>query len=155
MSHIHIVEISTERIPLRDCNREIRDLNDDSAFLDSCDFGGEPVDNYDKALKQIQADLREVATVNIRRRTIRFRSKNAVVRAYRRSIARAYREHLLAVRDGHISNYTLKKRIMRSCGIYNLYYKDFCLNGGDLIENYVDGYLPQTLYIGAICDGHY
>ena len=155
MSHINIVEISTERIPLRDCYREINGLYDDSVFLDSCDWGGEPVDNYDKALKQIQADLCEVATVNIRRRTIRFRSKKAVVRAYRRSIARVYREHLLAVRDGHISNYTLKKGIKRPCGIDYLYYKDFCLNGGDLIEDYINGYLPQTLYIGTICDGHY
>ena len=155
MAHINIVEINTERIPLRDCHREICGLFDDSTFLDTCDWGGEAVDDYDKALKQIQADLCEVATVNIRRRTIRFRSKKAVLRAYRRNIAEAYREHLKAVREGHISNYALEKRIKRACGIYNLYYNEYCLNGGDLIESYIDGFLPQTLYIGTICDGHY
>ena len=155
MSHLNIVEINTERIPLRDCHREICGLYDDSVFLDTCDWGGEPVDNYDKALKQIQADLCKVATVNIRQRTIRFRSKNAVLRAYRRNIAEAYREHLKAIREGHISNYALEKRIKRACGIDNLYYNNYCLNGGDLIEDYVNGYLPQTLYIGTVCDGHY
>lgn len=155
MSHINIVEISTERIPLCNCHREINGLYDDSVFLDSCDWGGKPVDNYDKELKQIQADLSEVATVNIRRRTIRFRSKKAVLRAYRRNIAEAYREHLKAIREGHINNYALEKRIKRPCGIDYLYYNDYCLNGGDLIESYVNGYLPQTLYIGTICDAHY
>ncbi len=155
MCHIRIVEISTERIPLRDCHDEINGLCDDSVFNETCDWGGEPVDDYDKALKQIQADLCEVATVNIRRRTIRFRSKKAVLRAYRRNIAEAYREHLKAVKDGYISNYTLKKGIKQACNIDYLYYKDYCLNGGDLIEDYVNGYLPQTLYIGTIIDGHY
>ena len=155
MSHLHIVEISTERINKKDCHREIWNLYDDSVFTKTCDWGGNPVDDYDRALTDVKVDLKAVATVNLRRRTITFRSREAVLNAYRKSGSRAVRRHGEALKKGFCENYKLLKDIEYPCGIRNIYHKDYCLNGGDLIEDYLNGHLPKTLYIGTVCNGHY
>lgn len=153
MSHFNIIEISTEDVPASETARELP-IWEDHLFLSRSDWGGQPVDNYPLVLKCIKNMMRKVATVNLRKRTIRFRSKSAVMKAYKRHLDAALREHKKRLKDGYCSNWKLRRMVEDACGIDDLFYNGYCMTGGGLIEDYLNGVLPQTLHIGSIIDAH-
>ena len=153
MGHTNVVEVSLAPVPKSKCYKNVN-FEDDHTFDKRCDYGGEPVDNYEKELKNVKADLSLVASVNLRKRTIRFHSKQSVRKAYLKSLRNAFRNHKDLLKEGECRNWKLVKDVEQVCGIDYLYLMGFCRNGGDIVEDYLNGKLPQTLYIGAILDAH-
>lgn len=157
--HFNLIEISSTSIPRKDCHDCINGLYDDPTFIAHADHGGEPVMDYEKELYDVAADLAEVATVNRRKRTIRFHSKKSVIRAILRSESKAFRNRRKELLETGKSNTSyLVTKIERACRITNLYYRadgiNSCFTGSELIDDYLNGYLPQTIHIGRIADAH-
>ena len=153
MGSFNIIEISTSHVHARQTNRELP-IWEDPLFLQRSDYGGEPEENYDISLQCIKQMMRKVATVNLRKRTIRFRSKNAVMKSYKSHINKAWNEQKDNLKKGICSHWKLQRDIENTCGIDNLFWKGYCITGSGLIEDYLNGHLPQTLHIGTIIHAH-
>ena len=154
MSHFRVIEISLSHVPVSRTREELN-IYEDHLFLSRSDWGGEPVDDYGYALERIKDELRKVATVNRRKRTIRFRSRNAVKNAYLKSLNTTFRKHKARLKEGVCRHYELRHAIDDICGIGDLFHTGYCQTGGQLIEDYLNGYLPQTVHIGTIIDAHF
>ena len=151
--HFNIVEISTTHVPARQTRRELA-VYEDTLLLSRSDWFGLPVDDYPGALENIQHAIRPIASVNLKRRTLRFHSKKAVARTYARHLNEAHRKHNADLRKGVCRHWELRRCVDDICGIDDLFYNGYCQTAGGLVEDYLNGHLPRILHIGTIIDAH-
>lgn len=155
MSHYKIIELSPN--PIKKSNFDILDIEDDPLFLERSDYGGEKWD-YKEVIDQIAKDLRPVAFVNKRRRTITFKSKKSVTKTYLKNISytvREFRKHLMTGSGEIRDDYALHSNIDDVCGCIDLFYVHYCQTLSGVISDYLNGCLPRKLHIGRILSGHF
>lgn len=164
MSNFLVIQISEEKIE--------KDEHIDSYSIYNCgltesadpliaersDYGGDERKFKDVA-KRIQHDLRPIATVNIRKKTITFKPKEVLMKRYMSYLNKVVKEHkAIAKEKGLIKHYNLKTAIEDVFGI-DLVFRGttsytYCMTSGYLLAEYMNGYIPRVLHIGAILSCH-
>ena len=156
MSHFNVIQICKEK-PTKDDWIAGHDLYEDGLFMSESDYGGDTLTAQERieALESIKRQLSPYATVSTKNKTIRFRKPEIVKRRWLADVKRAYKEFEKNVKKGkfYISEYRLRQDIAElSSG--DLFYDGYCRKFAAIVGDYLAGYLPQTLYIGAILDAH-
>ena len=153
--HFNIIQFSPERIK-KDSYISESSLYEDYLFLLNSDYGGDEKD-YADVIDAIQREMRPFATVNVRRRTIRFRSRQAVERKFRKGVNAAVKNFRKKMDDKAYwsAEYELRWGVTEPFGIDDLFFNNgYCQKISQVIADYLAGYLPQTLHIGAILNAH-
>lgn len=154
MSRYLIVELSTKKVPKDDRINGMA-IYDDALFLRKSDWGGDEVKDEGIALNKLKRVLKPVASVNIRKRTVTFKKKETVLKKYKKAIKDIFKKRIEELNKGVCSHSGLTLDIDEILGIEDIFYIDYCITAGDLLSEYINGYLPKKLYIGALLDGHY
>lgn len=158
MSHLRIIELSPTPIKEKDSCFDVNDLIEDPLFLARCDYGGDRV-KYKNMIDVFAKEIRPVAFVNKRKRTITFKSVKSVKKRYLHNITRTVRQlsSFLRTGEGEIrSDYSLHSNIDDVCGCDNMFFSDNYLHTlSSIVMEYINGYMPKTVYIGRVLDGHY
>lgn len=152
--HFNIIQLCPSR-PGKDKRLSIGNICEDPLFLQEADYGGEEKILSD-VIKTIQDELRPFATVNVRKKTVRFRSRPAVEKKYMKAVNATLREFRQNIKDRRYSTAEshLRNKITEPHGIDDLFYTEYCCKFSTVIADYLAGYLPQTLYFGAVLDAH-
>ena len=156
MSHFNVIQICQNKPSKYDWISG-NDIYEDGLFMSETDWGGDTLNATKRAnaLKSIKEQLRPYATVSTKNKTIRFRKKEVVKRRWLADVRKAYKEFEKNVKEGAFSTseYRLRQDIAElSSG--DLFYDGYCKKFAAIVGDYLAGYLPQTLYIGAILDAH-
>ena len=152
--HFNIIQISTERIHKDNYINE-ESLYDDPVVLQETDYAGEEKE-YHEVIKNIKNELAPFATVNIRKRTIRFRSQQAVHRKFIKATnatINTFRKEMSEKRYWQ-AECKLRHGVTEPFEIDDLFYTDHAKKFSQVISDYLGGYISRTLYIGAILDAH-
>lgn len=153
--HNKVIQISRTPVPE---NNFISDssLYEDYLYLQMSDYGGDPVD-FDEAIDSIERELEPIAVIDRTARTITFKKRSTVLKAWKQDVkftVKRFRENL-SKKAYWTAEYGLRHGVMMSFGVGNLFYDDYCKTLSQVISDYLAGYLPRTLHIGAILDFHY
>lgn len=156
MSHFNVIQICKEK-PTKDDWISGNDIYEDGLFMSETDWGGDTLTAQERinALDSIKKQLSRYAMVNVRKKTIRFRKPEIVKRRWLADVRKACKEFEKNVKKGvfYISEYRLRQDIAElSSG--DLFYDGYCKKFAAIVGDYLAGYLPQTLYIGAILGAH-
>jgi hypothetical protein len=155
MSYINIIQIITDKDNRKELISE-SDIIEDNFFNERCVYGGEPKE-YEEEIKYIAKYLRPVAFVNKRKRTITFKSKRTVTEAILKGMRIAVRRAHDSFRKGkgRSSFYSVENDIGGLCLTRDIFYLNYCRPLMDILQDYTEGYIPRTVWIGSILDGHY
>lgn len=156
MSHFNVIQICKEK-PTKDDWISGNDIYEDGLFMSETDWGGDTLTAQERinALDSIKKQLSRYAMVNVRKKTIRFKKPEIVKRLWLSDVRKAYKEFAKRIKEGSFSTseYRLRQDIAElSSG--DLFYDGYCKKFASVVSDYLAGYLPQTLYIGAILDAH-
>ena len=154
MSHFNIIQLCKTR-PSKDEHISISNICEDPLFLAESDYGGDEKDLM-KVIGTIRDELRPFASVNVRNKTVRFRNRDAVEKKYIKTMNAAMREFRGNMKEKRFSTaeYHLRRDVTEPAGIDDLFYTDYLCKFSTVIADYLAGYLPQTLYFGAVLDAH-
>ena len=154
--HFNIIQISEQRVPKGD-RIDYYDVGEDPMFLAETDYGGDERTGEDRrdALECIQNQIKEFANVDVKTATITFKEKKIVKRAWVRHINKAVKTFKESLSDGvaATAEYKLRTNIAELAS-GDLWYYRYCTKFADIVADYLAGYLPKTLHIGAILDAH-
>lgn len=153
--HNKIIQISQNPVPE---NEFISDssLYEDYLYLQLSDYGGDPIE-YDRAIDSIESELEPIATVDRKARTITFKKRSVVLKAWKQDVkltVKRFREKL-SEKAYWTAEYGLRHGVMMSFDVEDLFYDGCCKTLSQVISDYLAGYLPRTLHIGAILDFHF
>jgi len=156
MSHFNVIQICKEKPSKYDWISG-NDIYEDGLFMSETDWGGDTLTAQERinALDSIKKQLSRYAMVNVRKKTIRFKKPEIVKRLWLADVRKAYKEFAKRIKEGSFSTseYRLRQDITElSSG--DLFYDGYCKKFASVVSDYLAGYLPQTLYIGAILDAH-
>lgn len=151
MGHFNTLQIS--ETPLKP-EEHIHHIVEDELFNTRSDWGGEPAEDECLQLEQLKNELKPLGELDIDQRTIALRPKEELLRDYRTFIEKEYNLHIEELKNGHLSWWGFHRAIEDFMGIDTLFYHGYCMTSSYLIQEYVNGYLPQTLYIGTVIDAH-
>lgn len=156
MSHFNIIEIRRER-PAKDERISYSDIREDNLFLSESDYGGDPLtkEKFEQTLQKIKRQLKPVAYVNIRKRTIRFHKPDAVKKTFMKQVNKTVRSFRKMMEEGSYwtAEYSLREGV-RELFSDDLFYNGYCQKLSQVLVDYLAGYTPQILYIGNILDAH-
>ena len=154
MSHFNIIQL----MPDKDANRISEGtLYEDVYFKSRCDYGGDEKE-YAKVIDTIARELRPVAFVNKRKRTITFKSKRSVREYLLRNARQAVGELTKKLRTGEgeiSSDWALRSRLESVGCCEDFFHLDYCRPLSDILLDYYHGWIPKTMYIGTILNGHF
>lgn len=154
MSHFNIIQL----MPEKDADRINENaLYEDHYFHARCDYGGNEKE-YAEVIDTIKRELRPVAFVNKRKRTITFKSKNSVREYLIRNARKAVNELAKTLRTGKgeiSSDWALRSRLEGVGCCEDFFHLDYCRPLSDILLDYYHGYIPKTMYIGTILNGHF
>lgn len=164
MSNFLVIQISKEKIEKDDHIDSYSLYNcgltesTDPLIAERSDYGGDEREFKDVA-KRIQNDLRPIATVNIRKKTITFKPKEILMKMYMSYLDKVVKKHkAIAKEKGIIKHYDLKTAVEDVFGIDLVFHGTtsytYCMTSGYLFAEYMNGYIPQVLHIGAILSCH-
>lgn len=153
--NINIIQIITDKDYRKDRISE-SDLLEDNYYLERTDYGGEPKE-YKEEIEYIAKYLRPVAFVNKQKRTITFKSKKTVTETILKGMRTAVRRAHDSFRkgEGYSSFYSVENDIGGLCLTDDIFYLNYCRPLMDILQDYVKGYIPRTVWIGSILNGHY
>lgn len=158
MAHFPIIQLLPEK-PHDGEGLNKFDLDEDLLFLSETDYGGDAVDEQEKIriIRHLKTDISLFATINLMKKTLRFRKKNAVKQQWLRAINKQVKAFRKAVNEGDadLARYRLENGIaaLTTGGLF--YANGYCQKLSSIISGYLSGELPQVLYIGDILDAHY
>ena len=153
--HNKVIQISPKPVPQEAFISE-SSLYDDHLYLQMSDFGGDPVE-YDEAIDSIERELEPIATVNRQARTITFKKRSVVLKAWKQDVKatfKRFRENL-SKKSYWTAEHELRHGVMKTFDVDDLFYDGYCKPLSEVISDYLAGYIPRTLHIGAIIDFHY
>ena len=155
MGRFYIIQLSPE--PVADEFRvKGSHLYDDPAFEARADYGGDPVHDEEEVLGEIAGELKDVATVSVKDRTVTFTDPDTLRELYARDIKNAFDEHMRKLREEKKCDWwRFHRRIEDVFGISDLFFTNgYCQKAGELVEDLINGNIPATLHIGAILWAH-
>ena len=154
MGHFNIIQISSKPVPQEGRINEMN-IYEDGLFLDRSDWGGDPVADDESAMESIARALSPIAETDVKARTITFRPKEEVARKYAEYVQKETERHLETIRTtGSPDWWAFHRKIENVFGISDLFWNDSCQCTGRMLEDYLDGWLPQTVHVGAILSAH-
>lgn len=152
--HFNVIQISENPVH-KDDRIDMWDIAEDPLFLDESDYGGDEK-KYSDVIESIKRELEPFCVVNKKKRTITFRPKKTVEREWLQAIDDTLTQFKENIRNKAYSTaeYQLRSHIREPHGVDDLFYNRYCRKFSSVIADYLAGYLPKTLYIGAILDAH-
>ena len=126
----------------------------DPLFQMRFDWGGDPVEDRNKALAFLKGAVSAIADIDTEKLTFTFKDKDTVKEAYSRHLVRATREHVARLAEDKESYHEYHKAVEDTCGIHDLFHADYLMTASKLVTEYLSGWLPQTMYIGDILKAH-
>lgn len=157
MAHFPIIQLLPKK-PKKGEGLNKFDLDEDLLFLSETDYGGDAVDKEEKMriIKHLKTEISSFATVNLVKKTLRFKKKNAVKQQWLRAINKQVKTFRKAVseEDADLARYRLENGIaaLTTGGLF--YANGYCRKLSGILSGYLSGDLPQVLYIGDILDAH-
>lgn len=156
MSHFKIIQLVPEKEACKKAQIPFS-LFEDPYYLERSDYGGEPV-KYKEVIDRIAKELRPVAFVNKKKRTLTFKSKRSVREYFLRSVRRTVRElhKTLRTGQGNIgSHYRLRAALEDVCGCEDIFWLFYARPLSDILMDYLNGYIPRTVWFGEILNAHF
>lgn len=158
MSYINVIQISEE--PVMDSLMEAENLYEDPAILERSDYIEETVEFDERLGRELQKELKDIATVDIEKRTITFLPKKTLrpkCIAWIQKTAKKYAQELKSVhRD--VSHFHLRRRVDGFFGISALFRGTenypYVRTSGQVIDSYLSGEISKKQYIGAVIRIH-
>lgn len=154
MSSILVIQLDTKPVPEHE-QISFCVLEDDNLYLSRCDY-----DMESRAIEEVDEwisdSFGEIATVDVAKRTLTFRDKDTVRNAWMERIRNAYDTLMESVPQGRYATpeYFFRTEVTR-LGIDSLpFYFGYCHNPSELVADYLQGTIPDTLHIGAVLEGH-
>lgn len=157
MSHIYIIQLATEPIDKETEGMTYCDYTEDPLFIERTDYGGDPVSEEDPdILDAIARELEGVATLDKENLTITFAAKDEIKTGYLSWLTAAFINHSEKLsKESKSEWWKLHKDVENVFGIDDLFYLNgYCHCAGRLLEDYINGQLPQTVHIGNIHWAH-
>lgn len=154
MSSINVIQIS-ERPVSKDDRLRYSQLWDDPKYIEKCDYDKEELP-WKEAADSLKEMLKPIAKVDVKTRTIIFHDKETVKQAYFNSVNENVEQFKKAISEEKytMADFWLRTRMEEPCGIDDLFYHHYCKPASSVITEYLAGYLPQTLHVGAVLCAH-
>lgn len=156
MSHFNVIQICNEK-PSKDFYISYDDISEDHVFLNETDYGGDSLSKEERAnaLMKIKDQLRPYARVNRHTEAITFKDKELVKKRYLRSVKKSFKEFEKDLNEGHhcLAEYRLRQQV-EELSSDDMFYTGYCRKFASILADYLAGYIPQTVYIGAILEAH-
>lgn len=155
MSSFRIIQLSSEPIKeedhITDCN-----ICEDALFLMESDWGGDTLE-YGEVIDDIAEDLKEVADIDKEKRTLTFKDKETVKAILRDHVRRCCDRFMERTEEGRWSTAetNLRHEIVEPCGIRHHFHTGYCQKASTVLADYIAGFNPQTMHIGAILYAHF
>ena len=154
MSHINIIQLMPDKNEDR-IGESV--LYEDPYFHTRCDYGGDEKE-YDKAVDSIAKQLEPVATVDKKERTITFKPKDTVLEHLIANARKTFDEFERTLRTGSGdvgSNSAFCARFEDAGCTDDIFFLSYCRPLSDILLDYLYGYIPETVWIGTVMDGHF
>lgn len=154
MSHFKLIQLLKE--PADEDNR-LRDyeINDDSRLREESDgWDEEPLE---EAIDSVECYLKEIGTVDKKKKTFTFFDKQTVKDKYIASMKSVFANWKKKINGGKIdlAEYQLRIGVKEACYIDDLFYYDGYIHyASALIADYLAGYIPETMHIGTVFNCH-
>lgn len=107
-----------------------------------------------QGIRRLGPMLAPIAVVDSDKGTLTFKSRAVVSSAYARHIRKAAEEHVHQAILGKPDQCSFRRTVDDACGIDDLFHMRCALTASQLISNYLNGWLPQTLHFGNILTAH-
>lgn len=153
MSRFKTIQLSTEPVS-KDNYINFGRICEDNLFLERSDYGGDPVEDEKEAIEILKKDLKGIGEVDVEKRTLTFRPKKEILEDYKQFVKRLYKEHKKFLKEGCIQFWRFHRELEDFGAISDIFYINFCITPSYLVQDYINGYLPDVLHIGAILDAH-
>ena len=152
--HKKLIQLAANKVGKNE-HIDYMDICEDALFLEESDWGGDE-ENYEETFDYIKMEFEDVATVNKRKRTITFKDRETIKEMWKEHIKTTCKNAFKKIDEGQNCNaeYMLRKDMNEPFGMGGIYYFDYCRKASSLIADYLAGYIPQTVHIGAILDYH-
>ena len=154
MSHYLIIQVDDNHIK-KDDRINVVNVCEDPLFNMKADWGGEEVEDEEKAFEKIRKTFKRIATVNKKKRTITFKKRETVRKIYSDELERIFNESRAKAKQGRLDHSMLGLELDEILGIDDLVYKDYCMTAGNIITDYLNGYTDRVQHVGAILDAHF
>ena len=154
MSHFKIIQLDRDPVTEDNVMTE-EDVNEDALLLMSSD-GWEPDDEPD-AFQNVKSRLSKIGKVLIRKKTFTFTEKETLLKNYTESMESVFRNWRSKIESKQFTmgEFQLRTDVREACGVDDLFYYDGYLhNASGLIADFLAGYVPEKMHIGAIFDCH-
>ena len=158
MSSFNIIQLSA--FPVRkDRAIENADVFDDPLVNQRSDYlhdDDSPLcgERLREGIRRLGPMLAPVAVVDPDKGTLTFKSRAVVSSAYASHIRKAAEEHVRQAICGKPDQYSFRRAVDEACGIDDLFHMQYALTASQLINDYLNGWLPQTLHFGNILSAH-
>lgn len=155
MSHFKIFQVSEEPVPVDEHINECQ-LYEDELFNTRSDWGGDAVTGEEKkrAILHLGESMKDIAVVDAEKETISFLPKKDVLSFYEKHVRRLFDQHIGDIAKGVDSYRRFHRDLEDVVDSAPLFYDTYCKSSSYLVQDYVNGYLPQVLHIGAVLDAH-
>lgn len=156
MAHFNIIQLSSDK----EDNKILvhRDFFNDPLFQDETDYIGDKLTGKDrrKAIEHFKNTIGACANIDIVNETLTFNDKETVKELYIQQVQKAMSEFVESFADNRhgFGYYCLQKGIKKLSYDTLFYYNDSGQTLASLLADYLDGYLPKTMYIGDIFDAN-
>ena len=162
MSYINVIQISEE--PVMDSLMEEENLYEDPVIMERSDYVSGTVQFDERLGRELQDELKDIATVDIEKRTITFLPKKTIRGKcidWLKKTAMKYARELKSARKGSMSSchHHLRRRVDDFFGISALFrgteYYPYVRTSGQVIDSFLAGEISKKQYIGAVIRIHY
>ena len=156
MGHLKIIQISDKPVA-KDEYIDCYDIQDSPEVSLRCDYFGEKLDRKE-ALPSIKEMMKGFADVNEKTGKVVFKDREEVKRMYAEHIRKVTDKALDRISDNACGFYDISSDLEEFQGIKSLFYKGdkgYAMTASYLIGEYLNGWIPQKVYIGGVLDGHY
>ena len=161
MSHLNIFQFSESPIRKEDYISDT-DLYDSYGSVDPLlaytEYFGDEVEDRKEALESLKRELEPYAQVDIASGVIRFHEKPIVKKAFMEKISETFEKFKTKFGNENASSHDLSmaewklRHEVCEVGVSDIFYSSYCRHFSVMVADYLAGYIPQTIYIGAILD---
>lgn len=155
MSSYKIIQLSNKPVSEEEHITD-RDIYEDALFLMESDWGGDTLE-YGETIDSIAEDLKQIADIDKEKRTLTFKDKETIKTILRDHVRRCCDRFMERTEEGRwsTSEMELRHEIVEPCGIKHHFHIGCSQKMSTVLADYIAGYNPQTMHIGAILYAHF
>jgi len=153
MSHFNIFQLSKKPIERENYITE-NNILEDELVQERSDYPDGEENDTAGAFRLLANEMKAIADVDEKARTITFKCRSAVRREYNRHLRACFRKHMDDLKKGECSYWLFHRSIEDVCFIRCLFHIGWCHTPSSIVEDYLNGNLPRTLHVGAILKAH-